>query len=59
MMPLMFEQAAQSLVQENLNPRVMVDCSHANANKGLYPSDDRAGGCCRPTPVRGRGTYSG
>ena len=27
------EQATQSLTQHNLNPRLMVDCSHANANK--------------------------
>lgn len=27
------EQAAAELAQQNLNPRVMVDCSHANANK--------------------------
>ena len=27
------EQATQDLAQSHLNPRVMVDCSHANANK--------------------------
>jgi 3-deoxy-7-phosphoheptulonate synthase len=27
------EKAAASLAKQNLNPRVMVDCSHANANK--------------------------
>lgn len=27
------EAAAQSLTQQGLNPRLMVDCSHANANK--------------------------
>ncbi|MEO0988671.1 MAG: 3-deoxy-7-phosphoheptulonate synthase [Cyanobacteria bacterium J06639_14] len=27
------EQAAQELAKLNLNPRMMVDCSHANANK--------------------------
>lgn len=27
------EAAAAALTQQNLNPRVMVDCSHANANK--------------------------
>jgi 3-deoxy-7-phosphoheptulonate synthase len=27
------ESAAASLAKQNLNPRVMVDCSHANANK--------------------------
>lgn len=27
------QQATQDLTQHNLNPRVMVDCSHANANK--------------------------
>lgn len=27
------EQAAAELAKQNLNPRVMVDCSHANANK--------------------------
>ena len=27
------DSAAQALVDKNLNPRIMVDCSHANANK--------------------------
>ncbi|MEL6262482.1 MAG: 3-deoxy-7-phosphoheptulonate synthase [Cyanobacteria bacterium J06623_5] len=27
------EAAARALAEQNLNPRVMVDCSHANANK--------------------------
>ena len=27
------EEAAAALAKQNLNPRVMVDCSHANANK--------------------------
>ncbi len=27
------ENAAKALAEQNLNPRVMVDCSHANANK--------------------------
>ncbi|MEL6815912.1 MAG: 3-deoxy-7-phosphoheptulonate synthase [Cyanobacteria bacterium J06598_3] len=27
------ESAAQELTDQNLNPRIMVDCSHANANK--------------------------
>ncbi|WP_346293604.1 3-deoxy-7-phosphoheptulonate synthase [Sphaerothrix gracilis] len=27
------EQAAQALIKQRLNPRIMVDCSHANANK--------------------------
>lgn len=27
------DNAAQTLVEKNLNPRIMVDCSHANANK--------------------------
>lgn len=27
------ESAAQTLAKQNLNPRIMVDCSHANANK--------------------------
>ncbi|MEL7223631.1 MAG: 3-deoxy-7-phosphoheptulonate synthase [Cyanobacteria bacterium P01_D01_bin.36] len=27
------EEAAKSLAEQNLNPRMMVDCSHANANK--------------------------
>ncbi|NJM96578.1 MAG: 3-deoxy-7-phosphoheptulonate synthase [Phormidesmis sp. RL_2_1] len=27
------ENAAKALAEQNLNPRIMVDCSHANANK--------------------------
>ncbi|MGB3786708.1 MAG: 3-deoxy-7-phosphoheptulonate synthase, partial [Phormidesmis sp.] len=27
------ESAAKTLAEQNLNPRIMVDCSHANANK--------------------------
>ncbi|MGC1309985.1 MAG: 3-deoxy-7-phosphoheptulonate synthase [Phormidesmis sp.] len=27
------ENAAEALAKQNLNPRIMVDCSHANANK--------------------------
>ena len=27
------KEAAEALAKQNLNPRIMVDCSHANANK--------------------------